>query len=186
MFEYEGKDERIESMLLVIAVLNVALAFHSPSFLSAHLPVLFQHAHSVSLIVTLSVLITHPRAHCLGCREVTEATFSFEENIAQKHISVKRKLNVCHYKDFKKYSPLCYSSCATNEFLIKLFHIICLISAQKMLCLCNGYSIIYKKYFLITKKLILYNWYNKSIQRDHSVSLENNVQLFIPLMTLHL
>lgn len=103
MLEREGRDERVESMLLVTAVLYLALASLSfpPSFLSAHLPVLFQHAHSVSLIVTRSVLITHPRAHCLGCREFTEATFSFEENIAQKHINVKPKLNVCHYNDFK-------------------------------------------------------------------------------------
>lgn len=71
MFERAGRDACVESMLLVTAVLYLALASlsFSPSFLSAHLPVLFQHAHSVSLIVTLSVLITHPSAHCRGCGE---------------------------------------------------------------------------------------------------------------------
>lgn len=122
MFECKGKDAHVESMLLVTAVLYLALASLSFSSLSAHLPVLFQHAHSVSLIVTLSVLITHPSAHCRGCRDFTEATLSFEENIAQRHINVKPKLKVSHGNDFKKYSPLCCISCTTNEFLIKLFH----------------------------------------------------------------
>lgn len=107
MFECEGKDARGESMLLVTAVLYLALAtFHSLRlFLSAHLPVLFQHDRSVSLIVTPSVLITHPSAHCLGSRGFTKARLSFEENIALRRINIKLESKDCHSSGFKKYSP---------------------------------------------------------------------------------
>ena len=81
MFSCKGKDACVELMLLVTAVLSLALASLSFSFSSALSPVCFQQAHSVSLIVTISDLITDPSAHCLRYREIAQAKSSFEENI---------------------------------------------------------------------------------------------------------
>lgn len=88
-------------MLLVTAELYRALAsFILPlSFSSDRLPILFQHAHSVSLIVSLPVLITDPTVTRQGSRACTEATISFEGNTSQRLIHIKRALNVCDYND---------------------------------------------------------------------------------------
>lgn len=76
--------------------------FHSLLLFAGQLAISLSASRYVWLIASLLVLITHPSAHCLGCRELTEAVLPFEENIAQRHINAEPELNVWHYNDSKK------------------------------------------------------------------------------------
>lgn len=118
MSECEGKDASTESVPLVTAVLDLKVPFHSLLLFVSQLAIPLSASCYVRLIASLLVLITHPSAHCLGCRELTEAVSPFEENIAQRHINAEPKLNVCHYNDFKKLESLCSIPSAAEKVLI--------------------------------------------------------------------
>lgn len=125
-----NKRGKIHGLSQCCLPLQLSGTLHSLFFLSAHLPVLFQHAHSVSLIVTLSILITHQSAHC-----------PYQKNLEWLHFPLRKiqhkgtKLKLCYYNDFEEYSPLCCISCVGKQFLNQaiLRGLFCLISAQSPL-----------------------------------------------------